>query len=95
MTMEPFAECLFAHYAETVIVFLHGKVSDYVCQTVKIFKIYNRDPVGIVNCKKPTHVWLSVLLGPLISTRAFTVTPKGVSSDGSCIKSSKCSIIFA
>lgn len=53
MIIEPLAECLFAQYAETVIVFLYGKVSDYVC---KIFKIYNRDPIRIVNCKKPTRV---------------------------------------
>lgn len=57
MIIEALAECLIAHDAETVIVLFHGKVSDYACQTVKIFKIYNRDPVGIIKCKKPTHVW--------------------------------------
>lgn len=76
MIIEPLAECLIAHYAETVIVLFHGKVSDYACQTVKIFKIYNRDPVGIIKCKKPTHVWLSVLLGPLIITRPFYCHPE-------------------
>lgn len=30
MIKQPLAECLFERYVETVMVFLHGKVRDYV-----------------------------------------------------------------